>query len=76
MKPEIRVGQVWGETDPRSADRQFVVVAVLDQLGCGPVVEVTNTAGPHRGRRSYIRLDRLHPTFGKRGYGLKEEVPR
>ena len=70
---EVEVGQVWRETDVRSGDRQFIVVAILPQLGRAPMVEVKNIAGRHTGRRSYIRLARLNPTLGKRGYELLDD---
>ena len=63
----LKVGQIWAETDPRSADRRFRI----ERVGSSHV-EVRNLV---TGRRTSISRYRLRPTSGKRGYRLLEQPP-
>lgn len=69
--PDVRVGQVWRDNDPRSAPRH---VRVVEIDGTYATAVLVNGAGRHWGRerRSRIRLDRFRPT--STGYRLVQDV--
>ncbi|GGK61681.1 hypothetical protein Sme01_03500 [Sphaerisporangium melleum] len=77
-KTSVRVGQVWGDNDPRSTGRKVRVVEVDDthatvEAYIHPGARHLHSKPP---RRSRIRLDRFRPTAT--GYRLlqdAQEVP-
>ncbi len=75
---EVKVGQIYEETDSRSAGRKFIVESFESVVpGKLPRVIVQDGWFTEAGKwksgmtpRSRIRIDRLQPTLGKRGYRL------
>jgi len=69
--PDVRVGQIWADNDPRSAGRYVIVEAVNDTHAmvaqCGPHGTIHQKA-----RRTEIRLTRMRPTSN--GYRLERDA--
>lgn len=72
--PEVRVGQIWQDNDPRADGRTIRIVEV--DATHATVELVSQRAVGHQqakpGRRSRIRLDRFRPT--STGYRLVEDA--
>ena len=67
---EVKVGQVWRDTDPRSYGRKMRVVAID-----GEHAQLTNVGGGRwspNGRTTWVAIRRMKP--GSRGYRLIEDV--
>ena len=62
----VKIGQIWQSTDIRDNLRKMMVESFSPKYA---YMRCTAT-----GRRSTIRIDRLKPTNGCRGYKLLEDV--
>ena len=62
----VRIGQIWQSTDTRDHRRTMMVESFSPKFA---YMRCTAT-----GRRSTIRIDRLKPTNGCRGYKLLEDA--
>jgi hypothetical protein len=77
--PEVRVGSVWADNDPRSAGRTLRVDAIDGGKAVCTILTNTDSANvgwqqrDMRGKQTRISLTRFKPT--STGYRLVEDVP-
>ena len=73
-EPDVRVGQIWADNDPRCRGRRTVRVAEVGETAA--VVEAVTDWDGNKStapRRTSIRLNRFRPT--STGYRLIQDVP-
>lgn len=74
-QPEIKVGSIWADDDPRQAGRRLKVIAVDgDQVVCVVTAVARNVSETRIGTSTRIRRNRFRP--GSSGYRLVEQAPR
>jgi thioredoxin reductase len=69
--PEVKVGQVWADNDPRSAGRTIKVISVgTNTVRCEVLTVATGSSTRRLGSTTMISRDRFRPTSN--GYRLIE----